>query len=427
MKFIALCLILAVGCLTSFADLKASNRTVAGGQSFDSTVLIKEGKMRTETPAGPGLSIATIQDCATHQLIQINDRTRSYMVTELPKSADQKAGSSANGGEITLTVSQQDTGERKSLLGYNARHIKGTMSAEGSASCTSNMHANTDGWYIDLPEIQGCTNYRSVLAAGNGCAGSVNVKSSGVEHPGFPVVLDTTFDSRDNGSTVHQETTAISTERLDPGLFEVPAGYKKVDSYQALMGFAGAPSVISTSPSQSAPSTTAAQTNSATSPPASNGKHVPRIGVAQMMSIVSQTLGTDGWQQQLVNDIDFLGGKGIVLSSDPNDRDATLEEAKQQKCDYVVFTTVNDYKSVSVGQKIGSVLNRGRLGGVGGDGGGRVEISVQVEIFQPDSVTPLVNGSDDFRQNDPDATARGLLHTEARDVMLQIRKLQTQQ
>lgn len=429
MKFIALFLLLAVAYLPSFADLKASNRTTVAGQTFDSTILIKDGKMRSETSAGPGSSIATIQDCSTHRLIQINDRTRSYM--ELPSGDDQKASSAADNSGITLTIDLQGTGERKSLLGYSARHIKGTMSAQGSTACTTNMHATTDGWYIDVPEIRGCvTSYRSVLASGNDCHGALNVKSSGVDRPGFPVVLDTTFDSSGNTSTIHQETTAISTDALDPGLFEVPAGYKKVDSYQALMGLSGGAYAAAAAglPGQSATvSPGAAQTTPPSNPSAQNSKKVLRIGITQVMSIVSQTFSTDGWQQELVNDIDFLGGKGVVLSSDPNDRDATLEEAKQNKCDYVVFTTVNNYKSVSVGQKIGNVLNGGRLGGVGGTGQGRVEISAQVEVFQPDNVTPVVNGSDDFRQNDPDATARGLLHTEARDVMLQIRKLRTQQ
>jgi hypothetical protein len=422
MKFIALSLFFTFASLSSFGDLKVSNRTTAGGRTFDNTVLIKDGKMRSETPAGPELTVVTIQDCSTHRLIQINDRTRSYM--ELPLGDDRKASSLANNGAITLTIDQQDTGERKILLGYNARHIKGTMSAEGSASCAANMNATTDGWYIDLPEIHGCvTSNRAVLAEGNGCHGEFNVKSTGVEHPGFPVMVDTTFDSKGNASTIHQQTTAISTEQLDPTLFEVPAGYKKVDSYQALMGFSGGSyaGAVAGSPRPS-PTVSPGAANTA----AQSSKQVPRIGVAQVRSVVSQTLGTDGWQQELVNDIDFLGGKGVVLSSDPNDRDATLEEAKQRNCDYVVFTTVNNYKSVSVGQKIGSVLSGGGLGGVGGTGQGRVEISAQVEVFQPDNVTPILNGSDDFRQNDPDGTARGLMHTEARDVMLQIRKLRAQ-
>jgi hypothetical protein len=153
-------------------------------------------------------------------------------------------------------------------------------------------------------------------------------------------------------------------------------------------------------------------------------KRVLRVGIAQVMSIVSTDLATDGWQQELMNNLDFLGAKGVILNADPNDRDATLEEAKQANCDYAIFTTVTTFKSVGVGEKIGSVLGRGGLGGVGGAGQGRVEIGAEVKVFQPDNPVPILDANNNFRQNDPKATATGLLHTEARDVMLQLRKLQ---
>ena len=154
-------------------------------------------------------------------------------------------------------------------------------------------------------------------------------------------------------------------------------------------------------------------------------KKTLRIGVAQIISTVSSSLETDGWQQQLVDDIDFLGGQGVILSADPNDREGTMAEGKDRNCDYVVFTTVTNFKSVGVGQKLGGVLGRGGLGGVGGTGQGRVEIAANVKVFQPDNIVPILDVTDDFRQNDSTATVQGLLHTEAREVMLQLRKQQS--
>jgi hypothetical protein len=115
----------------------------------------------------------------------------------------------------------------------------------------------------------------------------------------------------------------------------------------------------------------------------------------------------------------------VILSSDPNDREGTMAEAKDRNCDFLIFTTVTNFKSVGVGEKLGSVLGHGGLGGVGGTGQGRVELSAEVKVFPPDNVVPVFNGNEDFRQNDSGATARGLMHTEARDVMLQIKKLQS--
>lgn len=154
-------------------------------------------------------------------------------------------------------------------------------------------------------------------------------------------------------------------------------------------------------------------------------KRVFRIGVVEIGSTVESSFSTAGLQRELVNDLNFLGAQGVILSSDPGDREAALEQAKQQNCDYVVFTTINDYKTASVGQKLGSVFNRGGLGGVGGSGQGRVQLNARVKVFQPDGTVPLFDGDVNFRQNDADGTARGLMKTAARNVMLEIKKLQS--
>ncbi len=161
-------------------------------------------------------------------------------------------------------------------------------------------------------------------------------------------------------------------------------------------------------------------TNSATTK-----KRALRIGVVEIASTVESSFSTGGLQQELVNDLNFLGAQGVILSSEPEDREAALEQAKQQNCEYVVFTIINGYKTASVGQKLGSVFNRGALGGVGGSGQGRVELNARVKLFQPDGAVPLFDGDVNFRQNDADGTARGLMKTEARNVMLQIKKLES--
>jgi hypothetical protein len=70
------------------------------------------------------------------------------------------------------------------------------------------------------------------------------------------------------------------------------------------------------------------------------------------------------------------------------------------------------------------VFNRGGVGGVGGAEQGRVQIDAEVKIFQPDKDVPVLDGQTNFRGNDADYTAKGLMHTEARTVMLQIKNLQ---
>ena len=266
----------------------------------------------------------------------------------------------------------------------------------------------------------------------DGCNDRTVLNATGVEKLGYPVLLDTTIKDNGRDTTIHQETTDLSTATLDPALFEVPAGYKQVQSYQELMGIGRAESPVAARPSEGTSGNisgfgvgaTPAQSQEEKTRTTEKKQGLLRIAVTQVTSSVDQSLSTDGWQQQLVNDINFLGGQGIVISIDPHDREAALDEAKQKGCDYVVFTNVITFKTASVGEKLGRVFGAGGLGGVGGTGQGRVDISAEVKVFQPDNSVPVLDGNNDFRQNDPDATAKGLLQTEARYVMLEIRKLQ---
>ncbi len=135
-------------------------------------------------------------------------------------------------------------------------------------------------------------------------------------------------------------------------------------------------------------------------------------------------ISTDGFQQELANQINFLGGKAVILGTDPSDREASMEEAKQQGCNYIIFTDIIGYKAARPGEKLGRVFNHGGLGGVGGADSGRVEMSADVRVFQPDNPVVVLVGNNSFRGIDPDHTANGLMQTEARTVMLQIKNLQ---
>ena len=114
--------LLFLSSLNCFADVKATNRTTVSGQSFTTSVLMKEGKIRTETSGASGPSTVTIQDCEGHRLIHLNQRAQTYFVA--PLEDQQPAAAGARRGEVTLSVNEQDTGERKQFLGRAAKHIK---------------------------------------------------------------------------------------------------------------------------------------------------------------------------------------------------------------------------------------------------------------------------------------------------------------
>jgi len=424
---------------SAVADLKSRNKVTIAGQSFSTTVLMKQGKIRNETTVMPGFVMVTIQDCSRRRIIQLNERTHAYLTTDLVGTRSQASPPSTQDSSdaVTLTVDRQDTGEQKQMLGYTARHIKGTITSEGgNRACRRDFRAATDGWYIDLPAAQGCALPESEMLRSrmqqDGCNDHVVLTISGSENLGYPVLLDVTMTEKQESVTVHQETTDLLNASLDPSLFEIPAGYSQVQSFEELAGFRANSMIgalheqktaVSPVPGNGAVASVNSTAGQNANPTAA--KKAIRIGVVQIGSTVERSFSTDGLQQLLVNDLNFLGGQGVVISSDPEDREAGLEQGKQQGCDYVVFTTINDFKTASVGEKLGSVFNRGSLGGVGGSGQGRVQLNAEVKVFQPDTMTPLFDGDVNFRQNDPDGTARGLMQTAARNVMLQIRKIQT--
>jgi hypothetical protein len=243
-------LVIALFCSASMAlaDLKIATKTTSGGQSMASTTYIKGARQRTE-----GLGFTTIYQCDLKRMIQLNDKTRSYLITPLEgtgaaaKSAgQQKPGTRAQrGGVITYTTTSADTGERKDILGLKAKRIKSkiVVSASEGACNSMNMEMETDGWYVDLPAGQGCQAgaTSSLPLDQSDCVDEVRYKTEGVTNTGYPVMASTTIKFNTGGdspaippSTSTQEVTDVSTAALDQSLFEIPAGYKEVKSSQEL-------------------------------------------------------------------------------------------------------------------------------------------------------------------------------------------------
>ena len=104
----------------------------------------------------------TITQCDLKRTIQINDSARKYIIT--PMATDESDASGAvvdmqpavaaaqRGGIVTMTVNTVDTGERKEMFGFTARHLKRTtMMESGPGACSQQkMKIETDGWYINL-------------------------------------------------------------------------------------------------------------------------------------------------------------------------------------------------------------------------------------------------------------------------------------
>jgi hypothetical protein len=235
------------------------------------TEFIQADRKRTEAqrkflhslwPGGPmilvqGPRTASIVRCDLGQMFILNLDRRTYSSTpypRVPSEAERRAYAERVSKEparkptVTVEISTVDTGERKEIFGHTARHIVTTRREsplEGSIQPPKEYV--TDGWYIDLDTSLSCDperpagsfSYAFLTTSVNGRFADVpDLKLVGKPENGF--ALSTTMTSRltyVRGDGTKQadvsvnatEVVGLSMVPLYPALFEIPAGFTRVD------------------------------------------------------------------------------------------------------------------------------------------------------------------------------------------------------
>src|SRR5690349_5344989 len=129
-------------------DLHIKKSITVGGNFVSSTeTSIKGARERTVSQSPTGNTI-TLRECDLKRTVTINEQTQTYFIAGDPqddaasKTATAAASATApapadSGGSITETVSVTDTGERKTMYGYPARHLKSRVEMKSSDNaCT---------------------------------------------------------------------------------------------------------------------------------------------------------------------------------------------------------------------------------------------------------------------------------------------------
>jgi len=156
--------------------------------------------------------------------------------------------SESSGGTLVIDVDTTDTGERRNFFGHTARHlVEKQTRTPGPLAISLGQESVRDGWFINLDVNAGCGTVRPPLGAVGvlyaGSLGSpirtdkIEVHRKGEPVSGFAVSLTTkTTSLQDNPRRLmfesQQEVVELSSAPLDPALFEIPPGYKKVDRLQ---------------------------------------------------------------------------------------------------------------------------------------------------------------------------------------------------
>jgi len=213
----------------------------------------------------PAPAIVTITRCDLDQMFVLNLDDREYTSTPLPKypskeallarAAEQARTAPQTQPTLLIESTTNDTGERKQMLGFTARHVIITRKQIPLGdSGTIPQETVTDGWYTDLDAAISCDRatggHFAILTASSSKPGErlrlpvFTFKNIGDPEKGF--ALETKDIQRDDSSSPdglahtmeslsnEMQVTELSKESLDPALFEVPKNFRKVSQIRGL-------------------------------------------------------------------------------------------------------------------------------------------------------------------------------------------------
>jgi len=357
------------------ADTKVKIRQTQGGQTYENSTYIKGKRQRTENNGG---QMVNITQCDLRRNVMLMPAMKTYMIQpyDQPSSSTGAATvqtsrpplqATTKGGVVTSTVTTRDTGERKQMFGYQARHIITTMAMESSPDACSkvNTKMEIDGWYIDAAFALDCdlgATYRPQRPnpTGDGCHDRYETKQVGTAKKGFPVWEKTTMfgpNGVESFSTTN-EVVEFSQATLDQALFEIPDGYREVSDFSQMYG---APSVadIAAAPSASSASSAAPATPAATPTQTLGPKKagVIRVGIVTVKpGAVADNMNAGNLagavQTTLTEKLKAPNVEAVPIQATVlNQIEA---EARQKECDYLVYTTVTHKKG---GGGFGSVFS----------------------------------------------------------------------
>jgi hypothetical protein len=354
-----------------FADVKIKTRQTMQGQTYENTTYIKGKRQRDERNMG-GMQTVSIMQCDLRRDVQMMPAGKTYMVTPFGDGAPVNQTVSQTrtttkletGGTVTITTTIKDTGERKKMFGYTARHLIITTETEPSpdACQKEKTKMQMDGWYIDAAWELQCErgNYGGYTpnAQAGGCQDKYNFKQIGAGKRGYPIWEKMTMFDASGKETVSwiSEVIELSQAALDASLFEIPADYREVkDSTQlyasmAPSSYGDAPTTNGanrSNPSNSAMNQTVAnKANAPSNVSTTVGAKKPgtvRIGLASVKTgAVGEGINATELAGAIQNTLgEFLKGSKIELVAlEAKLASAIDKEAAQKECDYILHVTV---------------------------------------------------------------------------------------
>jgi hypothetical protein len=384
---------------TAFADVKIKSRQTMSGQSYENTIYIKGKRQRTEQNTG-GMQMINLTQCDLKRSVQIMPATQVYTVNlweTAPSVAPttktaQTQSKIEKGGVITTTYTTKDTGERKQMFGYTARHLIITMESEPTpdACNTQKTKMQFDGWYIDAAFALNCETeqYKNYVprSTNGGCQDRYQMRQIGTAKRGYPLYEKTTmFDESGKESyTMINEVVELSNTTLDAALFDVPSDYREVkDTTELYASMSQTPNnssaVMQSNNNNNSSSnlgmrqnvkTVSNSTINVATELGAKKTGVVRIGLANVKTgAVGEGLNAQELASAIQNTFaEYVKSPSVELvgleAKLPTAIDA---EARQKECDYVIYATASHKKGSGgfggmFGKTLSSVVSQTGIG-----------------------------------------------------------------
>ena len=186
----------------------------------------------------------TITRCDDRRTLELNPEARTFASSAIEEMTEhvqrQRAAASSRppiistGANVKITIDSVDTGERRQIGHFLARHVITTTTTEAEPG--ANAHAGEsiqDGWYIDLPPAN-CWDWgehqwilRGLFVRAGSTPDRVQLEHRRTARRGFPVEeTSRTHDDNDQRPTTRVTLIEFSEVPLDRSMFTVPTGYR---------------------------------------------------------------------------------------------------------------------------------------------------------------------------------------------------------
>ena len=226
------------------------------------TVYASGPNRRIEHTASPSVTtrsfpnIVTIERCDEHVSYVLNLSTREYMEAPTPAASGLSAQPNTASPKIIFDITTVDTGETKKVFGHTARHFITTTKQTAAPGLESPPSETVeDVWYLDIPDVVQCNSgshrpHGMIGGSITSTAGEPGRKPASLPIPEFryhgPDPAGLTLSSKkvtrttqhyvygeayETSSTQTSEIVELREASIDRSLFQVPAGFKKVEKF----------------------------------------------------------------------------------------------------------------------------------------------------------------------------------------------------